>query len=47
LDSSTVIAIFLLFGSFATKAQDNGSVAVRKFELAADFTTNTFDVGKP
>jgi len=44
--SSTVIAIFLLFGSFATKAQDNGSVAVRKFELAADFTTNTFDVAK-
>jgi hypothetical protein len=41
--SSTIIAI-LLFGSSATKAQDNGSVAVRKFELAAEFTTNTFDV---
>jgi len=43
--SSAIIAIFLLFGSFAAKAQDNGSVAVRKFELAADFTTNTFNVG--
>lgn len=42
--SSTIIAIFLLFGSFVVNAQDNGSVAVRKFELAADFTTNTFDV---
>jgi hypothetical protein len=39
LGSSTLIAIFLLFGSFAAKAQDNGSVAVRKFELAAEFTT--------
>ena len=27
---------FFLFGSFAAKAQDNGSVAVRKFELAAE-----------
>lgn len=44
--TSVIIAIFLLFGSFAAKAQDNGSVAVRKFELAADFSTNTFDVGR-
>jgi hypothetical protein len=42
--SSTIIAIFLLFGSFTAKAQDNGSVAVRKFELAADFTINRFRV---
>ncbi len=43
---SAIIATYLLFGSLAVKAQDNGSVAVRKFELAADFSTNTFDVGK-
>ena len=42
--SSTIIAVFLLLGSFTVNAQDNGSVAVRKFELAAEFTTNTFDV---
>lgn len=44
--SSVIIAVFLLFGSFAAKAQDNGSVDIRKFELAADFSTNTFDVGQ-
>jgi hypothetical protein len=43
---SAIIAIFLLCGSLAAEAQDNGSVAVRKFELAADFSTNTFDVGE-
>lgn len=43
--SSTIIVILLLFGSFAAKAQDNGSVAVRKFELAAELTTNTFGQG--
>lgn len=43
---STIIAILILFVSFAAKAQDNGFVAVRKFELAADFSTNTFDVGQ-
>jgi hypothetical protein len=43
---SAIIAIFLLCVSFTAKAQDNGSVAVRKFELAADFSTNTFDVGR-
>jgi hypothetical protein len=43
---SAMITIFLLCVSFAANAQDNGSVAVRKFELAADFSTNTFDVGE-
>lgn len=41
---SGIIAVFILFGSFAAKAQDNGSVKDRKFELAADFSTNTFGV---
>jgi len=43
---SAIIAVFLLLSSFAAKAQNNGSVDVRKFELAADFSTNTFEPGQ-
>jgi hypothetical protein len=43
---SAIVALSFLLGAFAAKAQNNSSVDVRKFELAADFSTNTFDVGQ-
>lgn len=43
---SAIIPIFLLLSSLAVQAQNNGSVDVRKFELAADFSTNTFRAGQ-
>jgi len=40
---SLMIAILALLSSSPASAQDNSSVAVRKFELAADFTSLTFN----
>src|SRR5262245_29528702 len=37
--------VFAMSCSFAN-GQDNGSVAEKKFEVASEFTTITFDVGK-
>ena len=41
-----IIATIVFLNSPPAGAQDNSSVAVRKFELAADVSTNTFDVGQ-
>lgn len=43
---SAIGAAFLLLGPYAARAQNNGSVKDEKFELAAEFTTMTFEPGK-
>jgi hypothetical protein len=43
---SAISAAFLLFSPFAAAAQNNGSVKEQKFELAAEFTTMTFEPGQ-
>jgi hypothetical protein len=43
--SIVLLAVFLILISPETNAQDNGSVKDRKFELAGDISTVTFDSG--
>jgi len=42
---NAVVAIIFLLNSLLARGQDNSSVAVRKFEVAPEFTTITFPAG--
>jgi hypothetical protein len=42
---SVIFAAFMVVGANLISAQDNSAVDVRKFEVAADFTAITFDMG--
>jgi hypothetical protein len=43
---STIIGMVVLLTCLTVKAQSNSSVEVRKFELAADFSTITYEAGQ-